>query len=181
VDVAVGAERAIVITCDYPGQVDFYAAALAQIGAEPALRHDSPAAGIFLTSTAKRTGERFLHVLNLDGFAKSLHLTDGSRPLFNGQPVTLAGREALMLPLNLTLSGFEDVCIAYATAEITALDREAGTIEFRLAGDEATIAIATSREVETNWPCELRHDGATTIITARRSSVTADRLTVRLS
>lgn len=181
VDVGVGAGRGIILTCDYPGQVDLYRRALAQLGAEAALQHDGPAAGVFLTSTANRAGERFLHLLNLDGFAKALRLSDGGRPLLDGQPVNIAGREALMLPLNVTPSGFDDVCIAYATAEITALDREAGTIEFRLAGDEATIAIATSRDIQTSWPCQLRHDGTTTIITARRPSAAEDRLTVRLA
>lgn len=61
-----------------------------------------------MTSTIKDGGERFLHILNLDGFDKEVHVFEKGLELFEGRKVLLQSKRGLMLPHNVT---FHDVTI----------------------------------------------------------------------
>jgi beta-galactosidase len=112
------------------------------LGASPALQHDYPELGVFMTTSAAEEGERFLHILNLDGFDKTLHLADNDRPLFDGHPIVLRSRQGLMLPLDVS---FGDRRIVYSTAEI--LEVSADAITFRLTQGQDVIAIESDRSI----------------------------------
>ena len=71
-DVSVGKGRAIVMATAYRCDISLFKTALEKLGAKPALTHDCDYHGIFMTSTASKEGERFLHILNLDGFDKEI-------------------------------------------------------------------------------------------------------------
>lgn len=69
------------ISCDVPR----FGESLRRLGVEPALAYDSPGYGIVMTSTRSPRGERFVRLLNLDGFDQRLRPTDGGAALFPGR------------------------------------------------------------------------------------------------
>jgi hypothetical protein len=87
-------------------------------------------------------GERFLHLLNLDGFDKTLHLSEDARPLLDGRAITVRQRTGLLLPLDVT---FGDVRVVYSTAEIDQVVPDA--LAFHLTQAEDVIALETNREI----------------------------------
>jgi beta-galactosidase len=172
-DVKVGEGRAVVITAQYPCDIGFIRKALEELGASAALGHDCAEYGVFMTSTASDGGERFLHVINLDGFEKRLHLTERGEPLLGGREIALRAREAVMLPLNVSLG---DVRIVYSSAEITGV--EEGAIEFRLTQPQDVIAIETEREIEESSDYSIEKQGAVRLVTSNKHAWVDDRLRV---
>jgi len=173
-DVRVGRGRAIVITAAYKCDVPFFRAALEKLGAKAALFHDYPEGGIFVTSSASKEGERFLHILNLDGFEKEFHLAENGRELLDGRKLWMRGREGVMLPLNVSLG---EVRIVYSTAEIARVEDDA--IEFRLTQPEDVIALETERQVLPSDDYEVSGAGKTALVTSRKHAAVDDHLTVR--
>jgi beta-galactosidase len=138
-DIPVGSKggRAIVISCELPPDLDFFAKGLAALGVRPGLVHDSDERNIFLTSTRNDAGERFVHALNLDGFDKTIRISEGPTQLFGGRPVTLRARDGVLLPADLDLG--EGVRLLWSTTEIVA--RHADGITLRLTGDVDELAL----------------------------------------
>jgi beta-galactosidase len=56
------------------------------------LRHGHPEPGLFMISTVSGHGERFIHLLNLDGFDKTFRLYQHEDVLFGGETVNLGAR-----------------------------------------------------------------------------------------
>lgn len=173
-DIPVGEGRAVVISCAYPGDIALFRTICETIGATPGLRRDDDEPGIFMTSTANPDGARLIYLMNLDGYEKRFHLFDGADPLFSGEELQLGGREALTLPLNLTLHG---VTIEHATAEI--MERDPATVQFRLAQERSVIVLRTDHQVRADRECEIARDGDRTTVTVRRAGLHDDRLTLR--
>jgi beta-galactosidase len=173
-DLKVGRGRAIIITASYPCDVPFFREALEKLGAGAALGHDYPSHGIFMSSSASREGERFLHILNLDGFDKTIHITEGGRDLLEGRSILLRARDGLMLPLNVS---FNDVRIVYSTAEIMRI--EANAIEFRLTQDHDMIAIETDRRIVPGDDYEVTNKGRTALLASRKHAAVDDHLIIR--
>ncbi|MGX2040429.1 beta-galactosidase [Methylocaldum sp. MU1018] len=171
---SVGKGRALVITTAYPCDVSLFRAALERLGAAAGLRHDCAQSGIFMTSTATGDGERFLHILNLDGFDKELRLYDNGRPLLDGRKLTLQARDGVMLPLGVSFHG---VRIEYSTAEILRVERDA--ISFRLTQAEDIVALETGREPVPSDDYRVRNEGRRTVIVSRKHARVDDRLTLR--
>ncbi len=138
-DIPVGSNggRAIVISCELPPDLDFFVKGFAALGVRPGLVHDSDERNIFLTSTRNDAGERFVHALNLDGFDKTIRISEGPTQLFGGRPVTLRARDGVLLPVDLDLG--EGVRLLWSTAEIVA--RHADGITLRLTGDVDELAL----------------------------------------
>ena len=172
-DIQLDAGRAIVVTAALPGDIQFVRSALERLGAPAGLRHDCPEYGIWMTTTESH-GERVLHLLNLDGFAKTLHVSEHGTPLFDGRSLELGARTGLLLPLGLR---FGDVEIVYATAEIAAV--EPGTLTFRLTQARDAIALRTARGILPGDDYEIEQRGDTTLILSRKPSCVDDRLVVR--
>ena len=175
-DIQVGHGRAIVVTAAYICDVALFRSILEKLGSTPMLRHDNPYHGIFLTSSANPDGERFVHLLNLDGFEKALHLTYNGRELLEGQPLILRGREGVMLPLNVSLG---DTRIVYSTAEIARV--EGDSMEFRLTQAEDVIALETPRKLAASDDYKVSKRDGMTVITSRKHCALDDRLTVRFT
>jgi beta-galactosidase len=142
-DCRVGDGRAIAITADIPAELDFFERALSELGATPCLRHDVEDHGIFLTSTVNDSGERFLHLLNLDNFDKRPHLTFDGQPFADGREISLRTRDGVMLPFRLTIA--EGVRIAWSTVEISA--RDDSSVTFRLTGPEDAVLLETEKRL----------------------------------
>jgi len=136
-EVSHGAGRAIVLTGEIPGHLAFFRQVFARLGAAPALDHDHPERNVVLTSTRNTRGERFIHTLNLDGFAKEFRVSDRGRPLFEGRPLHLGARDALMLPICLQLG--DDVRLNWSTAEVLA--RHADGVTLRMPDGAAELAL----------------------------------------
>lgn len=169
----VGKGRAIVIAAAYSCDIPLFKTALEKLGAKAALGHDCSDHGIFMTSTATNSGERFLHILNLDGFDKELTLYKNGQKLLGGRKILLQSKDGVMLPLNLY---FKDIRIVYATAEITSVIENA--MEFRLTQKEDVIVFETGREIVPCEDYEVRKDGERTIVLSRKHAKVDDHLTV---
>jgi beta-galactosidase len=171
-EIEVGRGRAVVVTTDYPSRdVAFYRAAVERLGVSPGLRHDAAHANLLLTSTANDKGERFVHVLNLDGYDATFRLHEHGRALFGGHPVSLRGRQGVMLPLDLHLDGAR---LCYATAEILALDGDA--ISFPVPDTGLVVALETARTVVVDAPAQVRQENGLRVV-----RVTSDRRDARVT
>ncbi len=117
-DLSIGSGRAIVLTTDLPTDLPFVRQAFVRLGVEPKLAHGCPDHGIILTSTRAPGGARVIHLLNLDGFAKTVRLTDAGHELFPGHTLTLRPKEGVMLPFGVTVGPAR---VVRSTAEIAAV------------------------------------------------------------
>lgn len=137
--------RCIVISAAYQCDLDFYRSLFSAIGIKPGLMHDCDEHGIFSTSMANEKGERFIHLINLDGIDKQFHVYFNGKTLFEGRQLTLASKDAVMLPIHVEIPQGE---IIYSTAEIYHIDKD--SIKFRLSQDKDVIVLETSRTVKEN-------------------------------
>lgn len=138
----VGAGRAIVVATSYICDIELYRTALERLGVAAGLRHDSRDHGILMTSVANTRGERFIHVVNLDGFDKAVRLFSNGMSLFDDMPLWLFSRTALMLPIGVDLG---PATIVRSTAEIRGTG--ADHIAFRLTQPCDHILLATGRKL----------------------------------
>jgi beta-galactosidase len=171
----IGAGRAIVVATSYICDIELYRTALERLGAVAGLRHDCRDHGIFMTSTAN-TGERFIHVVNLDGFDKEFRIFCDGMPLFDDVPLRLLSRAALMLPVAVKLGPTE---IIRSTAEI----REIGAdhIAFRLTQPRDHILLASDRKLlpGAEYQVDVCDDGVR--VTSLKDARTDDRLVLRFA
>jgi beta-galactosidase len=171
-DIPVGDGRAIVMTTAYRCDIPLFRTALERLGAIAALRHDSADYGIWMTSSASATGERFIHILNLDGFPKTIRISEREQPLFDGRSLTIERKAGLTLPLGVT---FGDVRIVYATTEIASVEQQA--ITFRRTQAEDVLVLETKQTIVTNDSYTMEQCGSTTVITPHKTD--SNLLTVR--
>ncbi|UVI29070.1 beta-galactosidase [Paenibacillus spongiae] len=173
-DIRAGRGRAVVITARYNCDIGLFRTALEKLGAKAGLTHDCPYHGIFMTSTSNEAGERFIHMLNLDGLDKSFRVYEDGVPLFDGREITLGSKDGVMLPVGITASG---ILIRHSTSEITGIADD--EISFRLTQAQDWIVVDTAREI---LPCDdytvENHEGLKRIVSRLHAKVD-DRLTVR--
>ena len=110
-----GRGKVLMLGTPYICHLENYRKMMACLGSSPALSEDGPYGGIFMTAMKGENQERYLHMMNLDGFDKDVHVTMEGKPLFDGRLLRLASRRALMLPLEMELDG---KFLEYATCEI---------------------------------------------------------------
>ncbi|HRV37228.1 MAG TPA: beta-galactosidase [Fervidobacterium sp.] len=138
----IGSGQAIVIATPYVTRLEFFEKILEKLGIQHSLKHDYTHHGIFMTTTSNEHGERFLHLINLDGIDKTFHIYENGQPLFEGNEITLRSRDGLILPLNVSLG---DTKILYSTAEITGFSEN--SISFRINKPGDIIALETNRKI----------------------------------
>jgi len=174
-DIPVAQGRAIVLTARYRTDIALFRTALEQLGAVPGLTHDYPHHGIFMTSVKSDAGERFIHLLNLDGLDKTFHVRDKGQPLFNGHEFMLGSKDGVMLPVNVTVN---DVNIVCSTAEIMEVGSD--RIVFRLTQAQDWIDLDTSRRIAASDEYRIEEIGGTRrrIVSGKHAKVD-DHLTVR--
>ncbi|RZT21488.1 beta-galactosidase [Fictibacillus sp. BK138] len=171
----VGSGRAIVVAGAYRCDLPFFKKALERLGATAQLTHDFKHHGIFMTSTSNREGERFIHLLNLDGFDKEFTVTDGEDVLFEGRKILLQSKDGVMLPMNLSLG---NVKIAYSTAEIEAVYE--GSIDFRLTQAKDVIAFENGAEILPSEDYEVEESQELTLVKSKKHAKVDDQLRVLL-
>ncbi|MBM7553180.1 beta-galactosidase [Thalassobacillus pellis] len=172
-DTKAGRGRAIVIATPYTCDIRFFNQAIEKLGAKAGLTNDSAYHGIFMTSTATEKGERFLHLLNLDGFDKELHILEDGNKLFDGRKLEVQSKDGLMLPINI-VSG--DVTIAYATAEIREISEHA--MAFRLTQSEDVIVLRTDRQIVPSKDYTVQRKGELTYVVSQKHAQVDDHLVV---
>ncbi|GAA0369860.1 beta-galactosidase [Bacillus horti] len=172
-EAAVGKGKAIVLATPYPCDLSFFKKVFERLGAPAALAHDYEHHGLFITTTASAKGERFLHVLNLDGLDKELHFYEQGNKLFDGRKLLIQSKDGVMLPLNVM---YESYKIVYSTAEIIEVDKN--KISFRLTQAEDVIALETNCTIALHdeYKVEVK-DGLTYVFSQKHAKVD-DRLTV---
>lgn len=171
----VGSGRAIVVAGAYRCDLPFFKKALERLGATARLTHDFKHHGIFMTSTSNREGERFVHLLNLDGFDKEFTVTEGEEKLFDGRKILLQSKDGVMLPINLSL---ENVKIAYSTAEIAAVNE--GSINFRLTQAQDVIAFENGTKILSSEDYEVEESQELTLVKSKKHAKVDDQLRVLL-
>ncbi|GCE22119.1 beta-galactosidase [Dictyobacter kobayashii] len=172
-DIQLGAGRAVIISGAYPSDISLFRTILEKLGARAGLVHDREDDGLFMTTSATESGERLLHILNLDGFEKEFHISEHGQPLFEGRSLHMRGREGVMLPLNLSLG---DMRIAYSTAELIATSMQ--SIQVRLTQPQDIIAFAGPRNVVPGHDYAVEQHGALQLVISRKPAVLDDQLTI---
>jgi beta-galactosidase len=126
-----------------------------------------------MTSTANRAGERFIHLLNLDGFDKTFHVMANGEELFDGREILLQSKDGVMLPVNVDLDGRK---IVYSTAEIVGVTEQ--SIQFRLTQPEDVIVFEGVVEVASSSDYVVEKNEGMTKIISRKHAKVNDQLTV---
>jgi beta-galactosidase len=170
-DVTVGNGRAIVLGTNYNCDISLFKAILERLGQKPGLYQDNPYYGIFMTSTANKYGERFIHLLNLDGFEKEFNIFDDDTPMFEGSKISLQPREGVMLPINVQYGDFK---IIYSTAEIMGVDKD--KIRFRLTQKSDKICLDTERGLLPSQEYKVEKKGGKTYIISLKDARADDQL-----
>ncbi|ARI76371.1 beta-galactosidase [Halobacillus mangrovi] len=170
----VGKGRAVVVATPYKCDISLFQQAIERLGAKVILTNDSKYHGVFMTTTANDQGERFLHLLNLDGFDKELSIYESGEKLMDGRKLELQAKEGVMLPLNVR---FNDIEIVYGTAEIASV--EADAIAFRLTQSEDCIVFKTNREIVPGENYDVQKEGDLFYLHSRNHAKVDDQLTVR--
>lgn len=120
-----GKGKVLMMGTPYICHLENYRKMMACLGTSPALEEDGPYGGIFMTTMKGKNRERYLHIMNLDGFDKQVHVTFENMPLFGGRALRIASRRALMLPLEMELDG---KFVEYATCEIIGREEKKWTL-----------------------------------------------------
>ncbi len=147
-----GKGRAIIVGAAYRCDITLFKTAIERLGAKANLTHDCPEHGLFMTTTANKQGERFLHVLNLDGFDKEFTVYEKGHPLLT---LGIKQRDAVMLPLNMT---FGEITIRHSTAEIVKVEDE--KLTFRIANRQEEIVLETKHTFKEHPTYRIEREGA---------------------
>ncbi len=169
-----GKGKAVVIAAAYRCDIPLFQTALERLGAKASLTHDYAHNGIFMTSTATKDNERFLHLLNLDGLDKELHLHDKGIPLLEGRSFVLSSKDGVMLPLGVNYHGVQ---IAFSTAEIANVSED--SLTFRLTQPEDVISLQTEREILPDESYTIEKIGRTARILSKKHAKVEDTLVIR--
>lgn len=170
----VGTGRAIVFTTAYSCDLDLFGRSLERLGATPGLRRDRPEQGLFMTSTVNADGERFLHMLNLDGYDKAFRLSLGGKRLLGGRRFLLKARDGVMLPITVR---FDDITVVHSTAELVRI--RGRSFEFRLTQLRDVIEFATERACAESDDYTVQAKGKVIRLVSNKDSRMDDRLVVR--
>ncbi|KMJ58897.1 glycosyl hydrolase [Bacillus sp. LL01] len=171
-DAKVGDGRAIVLATAYRCDIDLFKTSLKRLGAVAGLTHDCEYYGIFSTSVSN-DDERFIHLMNLDGFEKEIQVRLEGENFMEGRTFTLQSKDGVMLPVNVS---YYDVNIEYSTAEI--LKVEKNSFEFRLTQSEDTICFVTEREIIESDDYLVESSGKKRILISKKHAKIDDKLVV---
>ena len=169
----VGKGKCIVLSGNYSTDLEFFKRCFHYLGAKQSLTHDCSHHGLFMTNTVNESNEKYVHIINLDGFDKEFHVYSNGEKLFDGRKITLSNKDGVMLPINVTFNG---ITINYATGEITNVSEN--KIEFRLTQAQDVISVTTDKEVIPSDDYEVVVIEDKTIIKSLKHSKVDDCLVV---
>jgi len=174
-DAKVGEGRAIVLSTAYRCDIDLFKTSLERLGAVAGLTHDCEFHGVFSTSVSNGE-ERFVHLLNLDGFEKEIQVRLDGEKLLGGRTFTLQSKDGVMLPVNVTFEK-AGLKVVYSTAEI--MEVTSDSIGFRLTQSSDSILLETNRVVLENADYHVEKvDSSKVLITSKKHGKIDDHLVV---
>lgn len=141
----VGKGKAIIIATNYSCDLDLITMCLERLNTTRLLKNDCVEHGLFMTTTSNKQDERYLHILNLDGFDKKFNIYLNNEKLFGGKEIEVFGKDGLMIPINVDFNGIK---IKYSTAEVYKM--EENKITFRLTQSTDEIVVETEKEIATS-------------------------------
>ena len=148
---AVGDGHAAVIGTDYICHVEAIEKLMRHLGVDHSLSHSCEYHGILMgINKNEDTGEKFLHILNIDSFTKTCQLYYNGVALFDGKEMYLGSRDGYLLPMGIVCV---DRTIEYSTAEIYA--EEQGRLIFRLTQPQDEIVFAGEVSVKPSADYEV--------------------------
>ncbi|MFG6495339.1 beta-galactosidase [Fictibacillus sp. UD] len=169
----IGNGCAIVVAGSYRCDLPFFKKALERLGSRAKLTNDCHYHGIFMTSTSNVDGERFIHILNLDGFDKEFTIYEDEEALFGGRKLLLQSKDGVMLPVNLAAGNAK---IAYATAEVTGVS--ADHIDFRLTQVEDVIAFDIGTKILPSADYVIEENDELTLVRSKKHAKVDNQLRV---
>lgn len=141
-ETTVGKGNAIVIATNYSCDLDFINKCLERLKTFRNLKNDCEHHGLFMTTTTNKNGERYIHMLNLDGFDKKFNVYLNEENLFGGKEIELFGKDGVMLPIDVN---FGEIKIKYSTAEIIGVEEK--KLIFRLTQSKDEIVLQTKLDI----------------------------------
>ncbi len=166
----VGKGKAIVYACELRADFDIIGKSLSRLGAVKGIDSDCQYHGLFITTTINKDKERFIHILNLDGFEKEIRISENDETLFAG---IIDGKDGVMLPVNVNYQGIK---IKHATCEVINVNSD--YIEFRLTQSKDVISIETDRIIEENKDYSINKDGNHYLITSNKHAKIDNKLII---
>ncbi|MEH6943575.1 beta-galactosidase [Bacillus sp. JJ722] len=167
--------KCIVIATSYICHVPFFKSVVERLGVSPQLYHDyTQFHGLFTTMTKNEEGERFVHILNFDGYNKPFTLQYGDQKLFDGRSIEIGSKRGLMLPLNVRIQ--EQITIVYATAEVNKVEENALT--FRLTQREDVIVLDTEHKIADSPDYNVEMKNGYQYITSNKNNPYEELLTI---
>ncbi|MGB9678409.1 MAG: beta-galactosidase [Thermoanaerobacteraceae bacterium] len=157
--------KIIGVTANYICDINFIKEAMGRLGVTPMLYHDCNDNGIIITSTVNDNNERFLHLINLDDYEKSVYIYKDNKMLFDGNQISIEGKDGIMIPLNVYIN---EIKIIYSTAEI--IEKGEGFIKFRLTQSKDIIVLETLRQIQDNNDYEIYRNGEIHKIISKKNS-----------
>ena len=163
----VGNGKAIVLGTNYCCDLELINEILERLNTKRRLKNNFEDHGLFMTTTSNEDGERYLHIINLDGFDKKFNVILDEEVLFNGKEIECFSKDAVMLPLNVDFNGIK---IKSSTAEVYKV--EENKITFRLTQSSDEIIIETYKEIVANNFYEVEEvDGLKVIKSLKHAKV----------
>ena len=162
-----GAGKVLMMGAPYICHLENYRKMMECLGSRPALTEDGEYGGIFMTTMGGQDEERYLHMMNLDGFDKKVHVTMNGKPLFDGREIRIASRRALMLPLEMELDG---KTVVYSTSEI--IGRNSNSWTLRLTQEQDVLVFRGTGLIQPsdNYSI-LEENGLTKVLSLRDARV----------
>ncbi|MBR2047778.1 MAG: beta-galactosidase [Oscillospiraceae bacterium] len=168
-----GRGRVLMLGTPYICHLENYRKMLSCLGSEPDLSEDGEYGGIFMTTMKGENNERYLHMLNLDGFDKKVHVTFEDKPLFNGRSMRIASKRALMLPLEMELDG---KFLEYATCEI--IGRGVDHWKLGLTQEQDVLVFRGTDLIRPSDDYTIREENGVTTVTSRLDARIHDSMTL---
>ena len=175
-DIELEKGRVVALTMAYRCDIDLFKTALEKLGATANLTHNCKNHGIFMTSTINEDKERFIHILNLDGFEKKINIFDYQLPLLDGRDFNLDSKDGVMLPINVNVQG---IMIEYSTAEIQEIKEN--QISFRLTQPEDIIKLKTDKQILSSNDYEIHRNEKDVTIISKKHAKVDNRLTIKFN
>lgn len=168
-----GKGKVLMLGTPYICHLENYRKMMACLGSTPALTEDGTYGGIFMTTMKGENRERYLHMMNLDGFDKHVHVTMEGESLFGGRTIRLASRRALMLPMQMELDG---KFLEYATCEIFGRSEDSWLV--RLTQEQDVLVFRGTGLVRPGENYNIREENGMTVVTSRLDARIHDRMTI---
>ena len=167
--------KVVVIGTEYICHVEATECLMQHLGAKHALSHDHMYGGILMNmSKAQNSNAKFLHVLNMDTFAKRTHFYYNGEALFGGREMYLGSRDGYMLPMYVNVFNY---VIVSSTAEIYAIEEK--EVVFRLTQPQDEIILEGMVAVETFADYRVEQKNGNTYIYSNLDGRLEEFLTIR--